>query len=85
MSRLIIREVEEEEARAFLSNSACAPPRYVAVHADKPDCAHYVADNLGLVPTGGDRIEWALNDVEGVFRKYPGELVGVPEEAIVDG
>lgn len=81
-SKLIIREVEEDEARSYLANSACAPPRYVAVDAHSPERAHYVGDNLGLVPTGGNRIEWALNDVGAVEKKYGAELVGVPDEAI---
>ena len=81
-TKVIIREVEEEEARSFLANSACAPPRFVAVDAHHPERAHYVGDTLGLVPTGGDRIEWALNAVEAIARKYGAELVGVPSCAV---
>lgn len=84
MTVVILREVEEDEARSFLANSACAPPRYVLCDAHRPECAHYVGDNLGLVPSGGNRIEWALNDYEAIRRKYGTELVAVPPEAVVD-
>jgi hypothetical protein len=81
-TRVIIREVEEEEARSYLAKGHCAPPRYVACDAHRPECAHYIGDTVFLIPTGGDRIEWALDSVESVSRKYGIELVGIPSEAI---
>jgi hypothetical protein len=79
---VVIREVEEDEARSFLANSAFAPPRYLLVDAHSPERAHYAMDCLGLVPSGGNRVEWAISQAERIERKYGTELVGVPVEAI---
>lgn len=84
-NRVILREVEEDEARSFLANSAYAPPRYVLCDAHAPERAHYLGDTLGLIPSGGDRIEWALNQAERIKRKYGTELVGVPPAAFAGG
>lgn len=81
-SIVILREVEEEEARSYLAKSVGAPPRYVLCDAHRPERAHYVGDNFGLIPSGADRVEEALNEFEAISRKYGTELVGVPPEAI---
>lgn len=80
---VIIREVDADEARSFLANSGFAPPRYVLVDAHAPERAHYAMDCLGLVPSGGDRVEWAISQAERIERKYGTELVDVPPEALL--